>query len=278
MGNIKQTLDQAASELNALATNNAQLEARLLLSLTLNKSMSWLYAWPEKRLDENQQHKFRELVSKRLRGIPIAYLTGEREFWSLPLKVTPDTLIPRPETELLVELALAMGATNCHCLDLGTGSGAIAIALATEHPYWQILATDQSLKALNIAQENANTFNANNIEWQHGSWFAAIPENRQFDLIISNPPYIEENDHHLKEGDVRFEPSSALVAGKNGLDDIKIIIETASDYLKNQGVLMLEHGYQQAPAIQALFAENGFSGISTKKDLADQDRVTLGRK
>lgn len=220
------------------------------------------------------------MVAQRLQGRPIAHLIGKREFSTLELSVTPDTLIPRPETELLVELALERIPPNqtCNILDLGTGTGAIALALASERPQAQIMAIDQSLSALQIAKLNAERYQLTNIQFIQSNWFTNLANTAHpvFDVIVSNPPYIAEGDQHLKQGDVRFEPLTALTAGHDGLNDLRVIVQQAPDYLTKQGWLLVEHGYDQGLAVRQLFAQAGFTAIATKQDLAGHDRVTLG--
>ena len=221
---------------------------------------------------------FEALISRRLNGEPIAYILGCREFYGLNFLVTPDTLIPRPDTETLVEAALAKipNKSNLSILDLGTGSGAIALAIARNRPQANVIAVDTSNSALEIANKNAENLNIHNIEFVLSDWFENL-SNQRFDVIVSNPPYIEENDVHLTQGDLRFEPMSALASGEDGLDDIRKIIDSCLVYLKPQGWLMFEHGYNQAAQVADLMAQAGLSNIETIKDLGDNDRVTFGK-
>lgn len=277
------TATSIAMEKLSSTSDTAQLDAEILILHALRQDKAYLYAHSEEKLSPEQLQQFDQLIEQRKQGFPIAYLTGTREFWSLPLKITPDVLIPRPETELLVETALAAPLKLCstgssiNVADLGTGSGAIAIALATERPDWQITATDQSAQALALAKENAATHHCANIEFRTGSWYKALPNDTKFDMIISNPPYIGKSEPELQQGDVRFEPQDALVAEDNGLADITIIIQQAHHYLKPHGWLLLEHGYQQAEAVAKLLKTHGFHNIQHQPDLAGHIRVTIGK-
>ncbi|MCF6280737.1 MAG: peptide chain release factor N(5)-glutamine methyltransferase [Candidatus Polarisedimenticolaceae bacterium] len=254
------------------------LEAKLLLSHLLQKDQSYLYAWPEKQLKAAQWSIYQQLIQRRISNEPIAYITGQREFWSLTFRVTPATLIPRPETEQLVELSLHYlhNKTECHILDLGTGSGAIAAAIASERPHWCITATDDSDQALVIAKENFQNLKLNNITRYLGNWYDALPAGSQFDIIISNPPYITHSDPHLQQGDLTCEPLSALASGLDGLDDIRQIIKQAPQHLKQQGRLILEHGYEQGRAVRRLLAEAGLQQVKTHQDLSGLDRISEG--
>jgi release factor glutamine methyltransferase len=261
-----------------LQSESARLDAELLLCHVLGVSRSWLYAWPDKELEAEQQQRFDGLVARRAAGEPIAHLLGEREFWSLSLKVTPDTLIPRPETELLVERALSLLANDipCRVADLGTGSGAVALAIARERPLCSVVASDLSQAALAVARENAERNRVTNVTFRPGRWCAALGE-QKFELIVSNPPYIADDDPHLSQGDVRFEPRSALVAGGDGLDDIRTIIDESRRHLRPGGWLLLEHGYEQGAAVRRLLEENGYERVASWRDLAGHERVTGGR-
>ena len=261
--------------LHHTARLNSRLEAELLLAHVLQKPKSFLYAHPEYTPTPQEELHFNALIQKRLSGTPIAYLLGEKEFWSLPFYVNEHVLIPRPETELLVELALKTTTKEAVIADLGTGSGAIAIALKHERPQWTVIATDQSTEALNIAKRNAER-NKNPIEFYQGNWCEALPS-IQLDLIISNPPYIDPQDPHLTQGDLRFEPKSALSAENHGMADIETIAQQAHSFLKPQGWLMLEHGYQQSELVQACLRKNEYQQIETKTDLAGLPRVTIGQ-
>jgi release factor glutamine methyltransferase len=275
---VAQAIGTAANQLHP-HVDAARLEAELLLSHLLGKSRSWLIAWSDTRLDDQQLQHFSDLVNKRIQGVPIAQLTGEREFWSLPLRVTADTLIPRPETELLVETCLDLypAENSITVADLGTGSGAIALAIATERPAWCILATDKSHQALDVAIHNAETLQIDNIQLLQGDWFDALPANIRVEVLLSNPPYIPMNDPHLQQGDLRFEPRTALASGDDGLDAIRLIISKASDYLEPGGYLLLEHGYNQGSAVRRLIHQSALGEINTLTDLAGHERVTIGR-
>ncbi|HID82537.1 MAG TPA: peptide chain release factor N(5)-glutamine methyltransferase [Chromatiales bacterium] len=275
MTSIKTALQSAAGQLQNISEEN-KLEAEILLMFALQKPRSFLHAWPEKELDETQFKKYQHLVSRRIKGEPVAYIVGEKEFWSLPLKVTPDVLIPRPETELLVELALKFLPEKKHfkVADLGTGAGAIALALASERPDWKITATDRSKAALEVAEKNAAFLKIKNIRFLSGQWCTAFKEN-DYDLIISNPPYVAENDPYLQQGGLPFEPRQALASGEEGLDDIKIIIQQVKKYLIPGGWLMLEHGYDQAEAVGVLLNKAGYESIQCHADLAGLPRATV---
>lgn len=261
-----------------LANEEATLEAQLLLQHVLKVNRAWLIAHENKALSPENFTQFQQLIERRKNGEPIAYILGYREFFGLKLKVTPDTLIPRPDTETLVEAALEKISKNqsSNVLDLGTGTGAIALVIAKNRPQSLVTAVDFSENALKIAQENAENLNIQNITFLQSDWFSAL-ENRRFDVIVSNPPYIEENDAHVGQGDLRFEPKSALTSGADGLDDIRKIIFESAGFLKPQGWLMLEHGYNQAQAVQNLMAAEGLMEITTIKDFGGNERVTMGR-
>lgn len=258
--------------------NDARMEAHLLLQHALYVNRAWLISHAEDLATPEQQQIFEALLQRRLNGEPIAHILGSREFFGLNLKVTADTLIPRPDTETLVEAALEK--TNhfteaLKILDLGTGTGAIALALAKHCPQAHVTAVDFSENALTVARENAENLSTPNVSFVHSHWFSAL-NNQQFDLIVSNPPYIAEHDPHLTQGDVRFEPKSALTSGADGLDDILHIIAHAPQHLRPSGWLMLEHGYDQAEAVAKLMAEAGFTEIAHAQDLAGIQRVTFG--
>lgn len=271
-----QTIRQALVE--ATHRLGDRIDAEILLSYVLDKPRSWLIAHANDTLSPDHAAAYALLLEQREAGEPVAYITGRRGFWSLDLEVTPATLIPRPETELLVELALERMPIDqlSGVLDLGTGSGAIALAIARERPAAQVTATDASSDAIVVAQRNARRHHIGNISFIHGDWFAPLGDKR-FDVIVSNPPYIESNDPHLQQGDLRFEPMSALASGADGLDDIRRIIRDAGLHLTPGGWLLFEHGWQQGDAARALLRDAGFVELSTVRDLEDRDRVTLGR-
>lgn len=276
MPSIRYSIQQATKQLEPVS-DSAQLDAELLLCSVLKKERSFLHTWPERELEQSDYSLFIDLLIRRIKGEPVAHILGERDFWTLNLEVTPDTLIPRPETELLVELALEHIPQDqpVQILDLGTGSGAIALSLASERPLAHITATDFSSAALEVAKQNAAKHQLKNISFIQSRWFSEIP-NQNFDFIVSNPPYICEADPHLDQGDVRFEPRSALTSGKDGLDDIREIISQAHNYLSNHGVLLLEHGYDQADAICDLLNNAGFEQVSDHFDYNNQPRVAIG--
>ena len=272
---IKATLQIASTQLK---TEAAAFEAQLLLQYVLGVNRAWLIAHEHDVLQPNIQVVFEALLNRRLAGEPIAYILGGREFYGLDLLVTPDTLIPRPDTETLVEAALANipDSANQTILDLGTGTGAIALAVAKHRPKVNVVAVDTSVAALEVAKKNAATLAITNVRLMLSDWFDALAGER-FDLIVSNPPYIEQNDVHLTEGDVRFEPISALTSGADGLDDIRHIVADCLIYLKPQGWLLIEHGYNQADLVADLMAEAGLVSIQTIKDFGGNNRVTIAK-
>jgi release factor glutamine methyltransferase len=272
--NITEALRYGYIELND--GDNTEIDSRVLLCYLLDCSTSYLHAWSDKSLTADQQFQWLELIKKRQQGQPVAYITGRCGFWTLDLKVTADTLIPRPDTELLVALAMEKLKPAMCVVDLGTGSGAIALSLAAEQPLAKIIAMDFSMAALKVAKENAFINHLNNVSFWRGSWLAAIAE-KSLDIVVSNPPYIEANDLHLSQGDLRFEPLSALASGIDGLDDIRLIVMQAQRCLKSDGWLMVEHGYNQAQLVKQLFGEAGFCEVSSKQDFGGNDRVTMGR-
>ncbi|WP_342807456.1 peptide chain release factor N(5)-glutamine methyltransferase [Alteromonas sp. M12] len=253
-------------------------DARLLLAYCIGKSTTYLMTWPDQIVDESAQSRFQQLVCKRKLGHPVAHLICKRDFWTLSLEVTPDTLIPRPETELLVEQALQLPLNqNAKVLDLGTGTGAIALSLAQEKPEWDVLGVDVIEDAVALAKRNAVANQLSHVKFLHSSWFSELGANT-FDLIVSNPPYVESDSQYLSQGDVRFEPVSALTSGKDGLDDIKIIIEQSLQHLEAGGWLLIEHGYNQSEAIGKLFAHYQYINIFHKKDLNNQPRISAAQK
>lgn len=277
---IAEAIRQAGQSIQrqlALDLTEANVEANLLCQHLFNVNRAWLISHANDALEANQQAAFEALVQRRLNGEPIAYILGSREFYGLALKTTPATLIPRPDTETLVEAALAKIPQNAsfNILDLGTGTGAIALAIASQRPQNKVTAVDASANALNVALENVQSLALPNVRLIESNWFSSL-QGEKFDVIVSNPPYIAEDDEHLKRGDLRFEPISALASGVDGLDDIRKIIQDAPDYLNPNGWLMLEHGYDQADAVAALLKARGFSYIDHAIDIAGIRRVTFG--
>jgi release factor glutamine methyltransferase len=282
LGGIGKILQRDAQRISAalgLDASTARIEVQALLQQALQVNRAYLLAHPEQTLDVRQQAAYDALLERRLQGEPVAYILGEREFFGLKFKVTPATLIPRPDTELLVELALQRMPQDkaCRVLDMGTGSGAIAISIALSRPNAKVVAVDASDAALQVARENAERLGVHNICFLHSDWFSAL-EGQSFDLIVSNPPYVAVGDVHLGQGDVRQEPLSALASGEDGLDDIRKIIEEAGDYLEQGAWLLLEHGYDQAAQVRDRLIQQGFGKVFSEKDIAGIDRVSGGVK
>ncbi len=275
--NIQQALQQASQAL-AASKENAALDAQVMLCFVLNCNSAHLAAWPEKQLTAEQANQFLALVAQRQQGIPVAHLTGQREFWSLNFRVNNSTLIPRPETETLVEFILDNfgDRPSVKLLDMGTGTGAIAIAIASEKNNWKIVACDNSAEAIALAIENGAQHSTNNVSLVQSDWFSNISEH-DFDIIVSNPPYIASDDPHLQQGDVRFEPHSALTAGISGMDDIEHICAHAKDYLSAQGSLIIEHGYDQQQQVADCFARHGYTDLQQSNDLSGHTRMTAGK-
>ncbi len=255
----------------------ARLDAELLLAAALGKPRSFLHTWPERIVSTEAALAFSGFLQRRRTGEPVAYILGQQGFWKLDLEVAPHTLIPRPETEMLVEAALELvpAFAPAEVLDMGTGTGAIGLALANDRQQWKITAVDRVPEAVELAERNRQRLQLDNAVVMNSHWFSAL-EGRQFDLIISNPPYIAETDPHLSAGDVRFEPSSALTAGPDGLDDLCTIIRQAPDHLSPGGWLLLEHGYDQGSAVRELLIRSGFERIQTRRDLGEHERITFG--
>jgi len=257
-------------------SDSPKLDAEVLLCFVLNKERSFLLTWPEKLLTDAQLLCFLPLLARRIQGEPIAYITGIKEFWSLPLAVSVATLIPRPDTETLVEVVLEQyeGKENVSCLDLGTGTGAIALALASENSTWKIDAVDFNADAVQLAQCNAKNLNLEQVNIFTSDWFSQVDAHKKYDVIVSNPPYIDSEDENLNQGDVRFEPKSALVANEQGLADIKHIADIARTFLLAQGKLLFEHGFEQGQAVRYILAAFGYENMQTEKDLNGHDRIT----
>lgn len=277
MTTISQSLTQACQIIDQ-ASPSPRIDSEVLLCHVLNCNTAHLVTWPDKILDKNDETKFKQLIQKRLSGTPVAYLTGEKEFWSLKLNVSNDTLIPRPETELIIEAVLEKFSNNkqLSLIDLGTGSGAIAIALAHNMPHWNITATDISKTALELAANNANNLQLSNIDFIQSDWFDSF-KNQLYDIVISNPPYIAEGDPHLNVGDVRFEPQSALTSGKTGMDDIVKITSQATKHLDKDGWLILEHGYNQKQQVFNCLTDAGYHNIMQYDDLAGNPRMSMAQ-
>jgi len=268
-------LQQAISAL--AGGESPRRDAEILLEHVTGKARTWILAFGETELTADQQAQLEVLLARRKTGEPVAHLVGEREFWSLPLYVSAATLIPRPDTECLVEQALArLPAAPARILDLGTGTGAIALALASERPDCQVTAVDVMPDAVALAQRNLERLGLKNVTVQQSSWFAALAD-QQFETIVSNPPYIDECDPHLGEGDVRFEPRSALVAADQGLADLSHIIIQSRQHLVSGGWLLLEHGWTQGEAVRALFQQAGYQQVETCRDYGGNERLTLGK-
>lgn len=277
MSRTDDILHRAASALEALPESSAGLEAELLLVEATGWTRTSLLAWPERALDPACTERFETLLARRLAGEPIAYIRGRQGFWTLELRVTPDTLIPRPETELLVEIALDRldARRPLRVADLGTGSGAIAAALASERPGWHLIATDRSAPALAVARENFQTLGLDRIDCIQTHWLTALAP-VSLDAILSNPPYVAGRDPHLDRGDLRFEPRSALTPDGDGLDAIRAIATDAGRCLRPGGLLAVEHGFDQGAPVRDILANAVLRAIETRPDLAGLDRVTLG--
>lgn len=274
------TVRQALAQADRLAavTATPRLDVEVLLAHVLQCPRSWLYSRPEHHIDDSQHEAFMAMLARRVQGEPVAYLTGHQAFWTLDLTVTPAVLIPRPETELLVEQALLLIPDDSADLaDLGTGSGAVALALATERPGWRITATDCSADALAVASGNAGRLGVTSVVFTQGSWCEALQENTQYDMLVSNPPYIDPDDAHLAHATLAHEPRLALVSGEEGLADIRMICEQARRYLRPGGFLLLEHGHGQGEQVRNIMARLGYRKPRTLSDLAGHGRVTQGR-
>jgi release factor glutamine methyltransferase len=272
---VRDLIQQAADQFPD--SDTAKLDAQLLLGDVLGRDRTWLMTWDDVDVSEADQRQFLELVARRARGEPIAHILGYREFWGLDFECNNSTLIPRPETELLVEQALALDLLpNARVLDLGTGTGAIALALGSERPGWQIQAVDFSADAVALANRNRKNLGINNVEIYRSDWFSNLPNGSRFDLVISNPPYVNPGSPYLNKGDLRFEPRSALIAEKSGLADIEFIAANAPRFLKSGGWLMMEHAYDQAGPVADAFHRAGLSSIRRQNDLSGWPRMTMG--
>jgi release factor glutamine methyltransferase len=270
---IAQVLAEAKTRIDTL-------DAEALLAHVLDKERSYLRAWPERDVAATPLSEFRNLVARRDRGEPLAYLTGWREFWSLRLQVSPATLIPRPDTEVLVEQALQLIPPHAdwRIADLGTGAGAIALAIANERRRCRVVATDICPQALHIAQANAHRLGIDNVEFRQGDWHAALHATERFQLIASNPPYVEAHDRHLQDDGLPYEPLQALSPGVDGLAAMRIIVAQVGHHLRAPGWLLLEHGYDQGEAVRALLARHGYTEVNSRRDWGDNERITAGRR
>ncbi|TWI54913.1 release factor glutamine methyltransferase [Pseudomonas duriflava] len=271
------TIGALLKEADLPGSPSARLDAELLLAAALGKPRSFLRTWPERVVTQEVKERYLAFIARRRDGEPVAYIVGHQGFWTLDLEVTPDTLIPRPDTELLVESALAcLAEPSARVLDLGTGTGAIALAIAHERSGWQLVGVDRVIQAIQLAERNRERVGLTNVHFSQSDWFSALA-GESFDIIVSNPPYIAQDDPHLQQGDVRYEPSSALVAGRDGLDNIRLIVAQAPEHLNRHGWLLVEHGFEQGAAVRALFEHQGFSAVESRRDLAGHERITLGR-
>jgi release factor glutamine methyltransferase len=271
---------EQALEIGKQALSNSEnplIDCQFLLCHLLQCNLTYLHTWPEKKLTDQQQQTYSSYLKQRVMGHPIAYITGKRGFWSLNLKVSPETLIPRPDTEALVSIALEKIKPGMVIADLGTGAGGVALAIASERADVNVIATDFSASALVVAKQNMTNCQLMNIALWQGDWLSAVADN-SLDMIVSNPPYIESNDPHLQQGDVRFEPLSALISGNDGLDDIRVIAQQAQRCLKPKSWLLVEHGYQQAERVNDIFLQVGLTKIDTVQDYGNNDRVTIGQQ
>lgn len=275
MTTVAAALREAAA---SLPGESARAEAEILIGEALGRDRAWLFAHAEYTLAPEERDRFLALLQRRRDGVPIAHILGRRGFWSLDLLVSADTLVPRPETELLVELALERMPRElpARMLDLGTGTGAIALAIASERQHARVTGVDASAAALDVARKNAARNALTHVRLMRSDWYSALVGER-FDLIASNPPYIADDDPHLRQGDLRFEPRSALASGADGLDAIRIIVRETPMHLERGGWLLIEHGWDQGEAVRALFAAAGFAGVETIRDLEQRERVTLGQ-
>jgi release factor glutamine methyltransferase len=274
---VESWLKQSRIGLIESGSESPRADAELLAQHVLQCTRTWLRTWGDQVLSQPQQSQLQALLERRLNGEPIAYLIGEQGFWSLNLKVSPATLIPRPDTETLVEWALALPLPeHARALDLGTGTGAIALALAVEREQWQVSGLDLMPEAVALARENAELNQLERVRFDCSNWFEAVEASAGFDLIVSNPPYIDPDDAHLEQGDVRFEPRSALVAEHQGMADLERIIDQSRAFLKPEGWLLLEHGYQQAEAVRTCLEQAGFQQVTTRQDFGGNPRISGG--
>lgn len=263
----------------AQVSDSAKLDSQILLSFVIQKPISYLYTWPDVQVSQNQEKAFVTLLKRRTLQEPIAYIVGEKEFWSMPFKVSPSTLIPRPDTEVLVETVLSNhDMDKIRCCDLGTGTGAIALSLASERPLWLIDAIDFNNDAVSLAKENAAILGFVKVNIYQSDWFSKVALEKRFDVIVSNPPYIDKLDPHLVQGDVQFEPLSALVADNAGMEDFMTIAEQALSFLNLGGMIYFEHGYNQGSDVRALLTGLGYQNVQTVNDYNTNERVTFGQR
>lgn len=271
------TVAQLLRATDGLPGGSPQRDLEILLGHCLERSRTWLFTWPEAEVAGKRLEQFNHLVARRRSGEPVAYIIGQREFWSLELEVDSSTLIPRPDTETLVEWALDLPLPGgARVVDLGTGTGAIALALASERPGWIVVGVDASDEAVALAKRNSKRCDLARVQMLQSDWFAAL-EGQHFDLIVSNPPYIEAQDPHLEQGDVRFEPHTALVAGDHGLADLAHLSAQAPGYLSEGGWLLLEHGFNQAAAVRQLLLDLGFAKVRSRRDMGGHERISGGQ-
>lgn len=275
------TIGAALSLSASLTSDSAQIDTELLLCHVLDCDRSYLRTWPDRELTSEQNENFQGLLQRRAEGEPVAYILGYRDFWDLRLKVSEHTLIPRADTEILVESALSLPLSDsANVIDLGSGTGAIALALASERSSWSVFGLDRFDEVVALAQENAELNKLSRVRFLKSNWFSAFSEQQtgsRFDLIVSNPPYIDKDDEHLVQGDVKFEPSSALIADNQGLADIELITAQSLSFLNDDAWLMFEHGYDQGESVRAILSKHGFKDIQTQKDYGGNERVTYGQ-
>jgi len=274
---IKQQLILAEAELYSISSS-PKLDSEVLMAHCLGKDRSYLLTWPEKQLNTEQMKCFKDLIQRRLQPQPVAYLVGEREFYSMQLTTTPATLVPRPETEMLVDkvIDLVKKLQSPLILELGTGTGAIPLAIKQQLAHCQIIATDIDSEALSVAKTNADKHELE-VEFIKSNWYQSCPQSYRFDVIVSNPPYIAAQDPYLCEGDLPAEPLQALSSGETGLEALQAIIEGATQYLKPKGWLVLEHGYDQQQSVSRLMVENSFKSVTTENDFNSLPRMTYGQ-
>ncbi len=272
------SIREALALASKLSSSTPALDVELLLAHVLDRDRAYLRTWPDRVLSDSEQTLFDALLHRRAQGEPVAHILGSQSFWTLDLKVSSNTLIPRPDTEILVQEVLALPLEpRIRILDLGTGTGALALALASEKPDWEVYSSDTSEDIIELARENARRNGIEGVHFLTGDWFEALPDQLRFAVIVSNPPYIDESDWHLSQGDVRFEPATALVSANEGLRDLSHLVSEAPAYLECGGWLLLEHGYEQAGVVQKLMHERGYQGVRSAYDYGGHQRVTVGQ-